>query len=489
MRSPLRRLAPRVPANVPLVVSRWAFPLAFTSVLLHFMISGNLMFMVGIDYANPDGNPLLKVHPGTYFALAGATLVLFGGRRAEGLRRLFQDTPALAAFMTLIPICAMYSIVSVGYTGVAVYLESYFAPGLVVIALMSGTPRQLRMLGYAVLGFALLNVGISVVESLRQTHMIPMQIGDADMEKMQAQADADDFRGAALYDHPLSGALVTAIAIFMLLGMRLPMMVAAPCFTVLVVGLLAFGGRAAMGVTILFLGIGVAGTLLRGLTTRRLSGTFLAALGGGLLVLPPLIVVLVTSTDVGARILSHLYFDDSAQVRNMQWDVLGLLNMRDILFGVTSARLGMLKTQIGLDAATTDIENFWLLMFLNLGVLGFLIYLIALFSFLIHLGRRVNSPLGWAILISTIMISSTSNSLGRKCADLVFMAACMLPLIGFADVTQRKAVRMRPRFALAAALRRPGGFQPVPASAAHTYRLGGEPKRRSHLTLAGISQP
>jgi hypothetical protein len=470
-------------------VSPWAFPLGFAAVVAHFLISGNLLFLLGVDYVSAGGNPLVKLHPGTFLAAAGAMLVLLGGGRADGLRRMYQETPALAVFMTLIPVCAIYSVVSVGFSGVGVYVESYFAPGLVVLALCTGTPRQLRILGYTVLAFALVNVVISVGESLTQTHMIPMQIGDVDMEKMQAQADADDFRGAALYDHPLTGALVTALSVFMLLGMRLPMIVAAPCFTLLLVGLLAFGGRAAMGVTIALVVIGTAATLMRGLATRRLSGSFLAALCGGLLVLPPIMVFLVTSTDIGARIMSHLYVDDSAQVRNIQWDVLGLLDMRDMLFGVSLERTAVLKTQIGLDAATTDIENFWLLMFLNLGIIGFLVYLVAFFSFLFHLGRRVRNPLGWAMVLGAVLIASTSNSLGRKSSDLVFLAVCMLPLIGFAEVARHRVVALRPRFALSAALRRPGGFQPAPTPAGHTYRMGGEAKRRSHLSLAGMSQP
>lgn len=490
MRSPLRKLAPRPPLHTtPVSVSRWAFPLGFAAVLAHFFISGNLLYMLGVDYASANGNPLVKLHPGTFIAVAGAALVLLGGGRADGLRRMYRDTPALATFMTLIPICAVYSVISVGFSGVAVYMESYFAPGLIVLALSVGTPRQLRILGYAVLAIALVNVVISVGESLTQTHMIPMQIGDVDMEKMQAQMDAEDFRGAALYDHPLSGAMVTALAVFMLMGMRLPMVIAAPCFTLLLVGLLAFGGRAAMGVTLILLMVGTAATLMRGLATRRLSGSFLAALCGGLVVLPPLMAFLVSSTDIGARIMTHLYVDDSAQVRNIQWDVLGLLDMRDMLFGVSPDRLGMLKVQIGLDSATTDIENFWLLMFLNLGIIGFLVYLVAFFSFLFHLGRRVKNPLGWAMVLGAVLIDSTSNSLGRKSADLVFLAAFALPLIGFAETSRQKVVAMRPRFSLSASLRRPGGFQPAPAPAGHTYRMGGQAKRRSHLSLAGMSQP
>ena len=118
--------------------------------------------------------------------------------------------------------------------------------------------------------------------------------------------------------------------------------------------------------------------LLRGIVTRNLSMGFVGMIAAAVLILPPLMLVLITSTDIGERILTHLYVDDSAEVRNIQWLVLNHLNLHDVLFGVPLDRLDVLKYQIGLGEATTDIENFWLLMFLNLGVMGFVVFLVAL---------------------------------------------------------------------------------------------------------------
>jgi hypothetical protein len=129
--------------------------------------------------------------------------------------------------------------------------------------------------------------------------------------------------------------------------------------------------------------------------------------------------------------VTHMYLDESAEVRGQQWQVLSYLNLHDVLFGVGPDRLASLKYQIGLAQASTDIENFWLLMFLNLGVIGFVVFLIALGLFLVHLGRTTDHPLGWILLAVAIMIDSTSNSLGRKSVDLFFMAACMIAMTGY----------------------------------------------------------
>jgi hypothetical protein len=98
---------------------------------------------------------------------------------------------------------------------------------------------------------------------------------------------------------------------------------------------------------------------------------------------------------------------------------------------VTPARLGLLKYQIGLAATDTDIENFWLLSFLDLGIIGFVVWLVALGLFVVHHGRNSRSPYGWMMLLAFIIIDSTANSLGRKSSDLVFLSAIMIGLSGY----------------------------------------------------------
>jgi hypothetical protein len=159
--------------------------------------------------------------------------------------------------------------------------------------------------------------------------------------------------------------------------------------------------------------------------------------------------------------------DESADVRNLQWLVLNHLNMHDVLFGVPPDRLDILKYQIGLGADTTDIENFWLLMFLNLGAIGFVVFLIALGLFIMHLGRTTAHPLGWILLFSAILIDSSSNSLGRKSVDLFFMAACMIAMTGY------------PRTAPAVSLPR----RALTSLRKTSARLGVRP---SHANLAGF---
>jgi hypothetical protein len=124
---------------------------------------------------------------------------------------------------------------------------------------------------------------------------------------------------------------------------------------------------------------------------------------------------------VGQRIAGHLYEDDSAYARVLQWRVLPLLNSHDVLFGVSADRFDALKAQTGLTSGL-DIENPWLLTFLDLGLLGWPLLLGGLFSLMLHLGRRANTGASWMLGTAVMLICSTSNSLGRKTPDLVFLS-------------------------------------------------------------------
>ena len=383
----------------------------------------------------------------------------------SGLTRLFRATPALASFMMLILFCAFYSVVNVGLSGAAVYIESYLSAGLLAIVLEGGTDRQKRALAWCIIGFIVVSIVISIGEGATQSHLIAPHFGNESSKEMVM--DAEDFRGAGLFGHPLTAALATSMATFMLLRMRMNGLLKATLFTIFLIGLLSFGGRAALGTTAIMLAIATLVVVVRGVVMRNLSMGFVGMIAAAALILPPLMLIVVTSTDIGGRILTHLYLDDSAEVRNLQWLVLQHLNLHDVLFGVSMDRLNILKYQIGLGADTTDIENFWLLMFLNLGAIGFVVFLIALSLFLIHLGRTTAHPLGWMLLFAAILIDSTSNSLGRKSVDLFFMAACMIAMTGY---SRTAPAVFRPRRALTS-LRRT------------SPRLGVRP---SHVNLAGF---
>ncbi len=188
--------------------------------ILQFAFSGNTLENLGIDYASPGGNPIIKLHPATYLAAIGCCMVLFMIRPAgSGFVRFFRKTPALAAFTFMILFCAFYSIANVGFSGAAVYVESYLAPAMLAVALEAGTDRQKRSLAWWIIGFVVVSIIISIGEGATQTHLIPMHLDDSVAKEFAD--DVQDFRGDGLFGHPLIAAGATSMATFMLLRMRM----------------------------------------------------------------------------------------------------------------------------------------------------------------------------------------------------------------------------------------------------------------------------
>jgi hypothetical protein len=81
-------------------VPPFAFVLTFLAVLASFTISGNTLNILGTHYAEPGGNPVLKIHPATYLAVMAAIASLVSGSAAQSrLGYIFGKAPALFFFI------------------------------------------------------------------------------------------------------------------------------------------------------------------------------------------------------------------------------------------------------------------------------------------------------------------------------------------------------------------------------------------------------
>jgi hypothetical protein len=424
---------PVTAASSPDVASSIGFTCGLIAVLLMFLLPGNLLSLLGIGYDSPGSFPAFKIHPSTYLTAFGlmATLLAVLQRKPVAGQAEWR-VPVI--FILLTVACALCSFLSVGTAGASNYVDTFVAAGALAMILATGGTRQRRKLGYLILALVLVNVVISFWESVADTHLIPLQISAPDLRKSGGW-DGINFRPAGLFGHPLQAACVTSMGVFLLLAMRLGPWLSAATFGLLAAGLFSFGGRGALLVT--FSTLVVAGVIFllmtlarRALTPRILSGTLLAVL-----LLPPSLILLTSETNIGNRMVTHFYVDDSALVRAQQWDVLDLIDLREILYGTTREHVDQMEQQIGLRSQGSGIENPWLLLFLNLGIINLIPFLAGLSMFLVYLARRGGWPIGWLLVSSYIAIASTNNSLGVKTSDLSLLVAVVIAMSGFRNQT------------------------------------------------------
>ncbi|MGE0222566.1 MAG: VpsF family polysaccharide biosynthesis protein [Acetobacteraceae bacterium] len=399
------------------------FTVGLFAVVLHFFLSPNVFDAMGLDFSTPGGNPLTKIHPANQILIIASLFVLF--RSKYEFARLCHDWPGLMLFVIAIPLLGLYSIVWTGYSGSAVFIESFWAAGLLALVLEGGSDTHKRRLAVVLVALCVFNALVAIGENLTYTHLFPLAVS-ADHPLVE-----EEFRSHAFFSHPLTGSMVSVMVIYLVYAMRPRLWIAAPVYGLLLVGMLAYGGRTALAVLALVIVAATFINLIRGILVRHLEMDFILALVCGAILLPVAFAVLIDTTTIGDRIVNSFYFDDSARARTTQWTVLAHLTISNWLFGIPLADLQQLKYQIGLGAQDTDLENFWLLLFLNLGAIGFTAFLAVFATFLVHLARYSGRILGWVLVVSTIVIASGSNSLGVKTSDLLILTAFVVAMSGY----------------------------------------------------------
>ena len=340
--------------------------------------------MLGIGYDVPSSFPAYKIHPATYLTAFGLVATLMAVLQRKTVTGLAEwRVPIIYVLLTVL--CAMCSFVSVGTAGASNYIDTFVAAGVLAMILATGDLRQRRRLGYAIMALVLSNVMLSFWESVSTTHLIPLHVSTFDLRK--CRSEGNDFRPAGFYSHPLVAACVTSMGVWLLFSMRLRPWLSGVVLALLAAGLLSFGGRATLSITLGTVVVAGVIFLLMKLVRRALTPLILSCTLLAVVLLPLLLVLLGSQTNIGNRVVTHFYVDDSAMVRAQQWDVLDLLDMREVLFGTTRDRVDQMTAQIGLVSANSGIENPWLLLFLNLGIINLIPFLFGLSMFLVYLAR------------------------------------------------------------------------------------------------------
>ena len=306
-----------------------------------------------------------------------------------------------------------------GEGNLIVLLDTFLPAGLLAFVLARGGAGGLRRLRHLMqIGFCA-NALLALAEASAQATLIPLYLNDRPYK-----AAEEEFRPTALYDHPLTGAVMTMLSLSLVPGggWQRPIYIA-----LMWVALIVFGGRTALAVTVL---AAVSGVVLRGVRlvlTRDSRAVRLLIAAAAAFLLGATGAAVAVGAGIGSRLAGHLYWDESAQVRLAQWQLLGELNGWQLLFGTPRDDLIALLTPLWLGSGVEVIENFWLLMFASLGAAGFPLFAVGLASLLIWCWRRSGQQ-GRLLLFSVLLVVSTSNSLGRKSTILVELVATLVCL-------------------------------------------------------------
>jgi len=391
--------------------------LVVCALAIEFCVSANLLTWAGVPYMTDGGALPLKIHPGTYVLFA-AFLVHCArqGRPSGFFWTVVGQDRWLAVYLIAILTCLCYALLTTGTGNLIVLIDTFLPAGLTAAVLQNASRRELDALRRLLQWGVMLNAILALGEAAAHASLVPLYLNSTEY-----QAPVEEFRPTALYDHPLTGGVMTMI------GLALPPrhVVLRGLYTCVLLGaMLAFGGRvaaAAVAMSWVFLVCFDLGRrVLR--RDRRAAHLCVSYLGGVLIGTGCLAAALCAG--LGSRLTRHLYWDPSAQVRLAQWTLISELTPSQLVFGTARKDLIALLDPLWLNYGVEVIENFWLLMFASLGAAGFLIFLAGFSSLLCWCWSRTTLH-GRVLLVAVILVASTSNSLGRKSTLLVGLVAAI----------------------------------------------------------------
>lgn len=384
--------------------------LCLIGVFLHIIFSDALLGMVGFNYSGEDGKFYEKLHPGTLMIYVAFLMLLIGqGNPLERLLKIARYQMVPFALLFLCILLFMYMTIRSGASGIAFLLDTHFTPPMCAI-IMCYTPASMcKRAVHLFVAFAVLNGLMGIVESIGKFRFFRY-------DPMLAFMRESTFRASAMRGHPLNNAALSAIAIYIVFALPYSQAVKTILLGVLAVSLIAFGGRASLGV-------GLAGLMLlssismikyilkRQLTLLQLILLIAVALLGPLCLFGALYIAFVSG--MGERLVAHAHWDDSAQSRTIAFMVFDYMSTEEIIFGVGAERIIDIAYRMNLSVPLSDIENPWLLMCMYLGAVAFPIWLITTFAFIWWVNK--GKPLALQLaMFAYFIIASTSNSFGRK---------------------------------------------------------------------------
>jgi hypothetical protein len=386
-------------------VPRPALWLSALAIVFCLTLSDQVLLFLGFHYATPGGHPTIKIHPATWLILAAFVMVAW--RRAASASLLaawLAERGALIAAAASVVLVFAYKVVSSGVSDSAFLIDTFLAPALFVLVIIDSPHAFRRRMVDLIIVLLLLNALIAIGEAATQTRLVPFYISG------KLAKDEGFFRATALNGYPLRNALLTACGLIALVAVQWPVVVRLGCALVLVLGLLAFGGRAAIA-------IGLAGALLvAAIKLRPMLRRGGAALGlavWAVLVFGTITAAgaaaVISQTDIGGRIVNGGFGDASMMARADLTGLVDYVDFDDLLPGYSPDAIQQLMTASHLP----NIECFWVNMLLYLGLVGFLVWLFGFVGELLFLCRHTDSA-GRTIIACVLLVASTSVSLSSK---------------------------------------------------------------------------
>ena len=377
--------------------------------LTAFILGGYLLENVGIKYVSEGGNPLVKIHISTYILMLTVAILTLRKGFNKPLINLKELRASWLISMLSIVLVIFYGLIRFGTSGMAYLVDTMVAPllALYLLSQLSITHKNKLLTLLAYLLF--INSAIAILEFILGSTLISIEF-----------SKFSHFRSTALLTHPLNNALITAaLAPILMNYTRIPYLI---YFTVVTLALFAFGGRAATGIFILGVFILVAPKIPAFIATGvRVSKMRFAVIQALAFFASIFTVLVITLTPIGARILSKLHIDGSAQARFDVFLILEQLSPKEWLLGASQSLLDNVRFYIGVGT----IENYIIGWTVSFGVICTVLLFISCYKLPFRLVFGKNKVMGKVTIFIFLLVSLTNNALTAKTPALLLLLSTL----------------------------------------------------------------
>ncbi len=395
-----------VGAGVVIDVRPFAVGLTFLSVLALFLLSGQMLSLLGIPYDAVGGSPLVKIHPATYLAgLALVSWILADRGLGPFLGRTWRENPGVIVLFIAI-VLLVFQVLYVQKLPISQVTDNFILTACLFAGLVRLSRSEIRTLALAVQAILVVNSFLGYAEVLGGFRLTPLYVN--------GEILAWDWRATALLGHPLMNAMATSVGLVSLALGAGPFSQTPRLLLVLFHfgALFFFGGRTAIVLSAVAL-LSIGGlSLVRLLLGQRFS---LKAASLVTLATTVMIVGAFLAVDGGAfdRIIDR-FMDDggSAGARVAMLSIFRDMSWQDIVLGPDLAVVKAMMPKVGTPLAIESAYVGFVAYYGAFVTVFFLMGLAAFFAeFVRRFGPTVLVPLGIYFLMSTAISSFSTKSL------------------------------------------------------------------------------
>lgn len=350
-------------------------------------------------------------------------------------------------------------------------IDTHWLPAIAAMTLVHFNDERRAFLLRLMAVLIAVNAALALLEYAMQARLIPLYMAG----QASGFAEEEHFRSSALLGHPLTNAMQSALLmpIAMFLGMRA--LWRWSHLILILLSMLAFGGRASLALALIVYGIYGFCVLWSNLIRGRYS--YLQLTGGAAIAILSIagLVGVVIATGLGERIFASLYLDNSANVRLRVLSAYDYVTAEELWFGISAREIDIVALRLGLDPRYEAIENGWIYLSMQLGLIAFAAWFVGFACLVVWLWRR-GPALVLAGVFTFLLSASSNNALASKSIDLGMVVTYVVGAAAALRLRQRESLQAAQALALNGR-KRPipalvGGSDARPASAGGSMPLG-----------------